>query len=89
MQHSDILTRLKLNGKLAELLKTRLNPRLNIEKNLDIAFKYYVEHKSTTKIAQEYQISASRISDILELYRTKIAPLLVKIVNGEVITDES
>lgn len=82
MQHSDILARLKLNGKLAKLLKSQLNPRLNIEKNLDIAFKYYIGHKSTTKIAQEYSISASRVSDILELYRLKIAPLLVKIITA-------
>lgn len=86
MQNSEILTRVKANNKIAELLHSRLNPRLDVQKNLDIAAKYYIEHKSTTKIAQEYSISASRISDILELYRTKVAPLLVKIVNGEEVT---
>ena len=82
MQHSDILQQIKLKGNIAELLSPHLNPRLNLEKNLAIATKYYIEHKSTTKIAQEYSISASRISDVLELYRLKIAPLLVKIINA-------
>ena len=82
MQNTDILQQIKLKGNIAELLRSRLNPRLNLEKNLAIATKYYVEHKSTTKIAQEYSVSASRISDMLELFRIRIAPLLVKIINA-------
>ncbi len=82
MHNSDILRQVKRKGNIAELLRSRLNPRINIEKNLDIATKYFIEHKSTTKIAQEYSISASRVSDILELYKLKIAPLLVKIINA-------
>lgn len=82
MQNSDILRQVKRNSNIAELLRSRLNPRLNLDKNLDIATKYFIEHKSTTKIAQEYSISASRVSDILELYNLKIAPLLVKIITA-------
>jgi len=82
MQNSDILRQVKRNSNIAKLLKSRLNPRLNLDKNLDIATKYFIEHKSTTKIAQEYSISASRVSDILELYKLKIAPLLVKILTA-------
>lgn len=82
MQNSDILRQVKRNSNIAELLRSRLNPRLNLDKNLDIATKYFIEHKSTTKIAQEYSISASRVSDILELYKLKIAPLLVKIITA-------
>lgn len=82
MQNIDILRQVKRKGNIAELLRSQLNPRLNLEKNLDIATKYFIEHKSTTKIAQEYSISASRVSDILELYKLKIAPLLVKIITA-------
>lgn len=82
MQNIDILRQVKRKGNIAELLRSQLNPRLNLEKNLDIATKYFIEHKSTTKIAQEYSISASRVSNILELYKLKIAPLLVKIITA-------
>lgn len=82
MHNSDILRQVKRKGNIAELLRSQLNPRLNLEKNLDIATKYFIEHKSTTKIAQEYSISASRVSNILELYKLKIAPLLVKIITA-------
>lgn len=82
MQNIDILRQVKRKGNIAELLRSQLNPRLNLKKNLDIATKYFIEHKSTTKIAQEYSISASRVSDILELYKLKIAPLLVKIITA-------
>ncbi|TSC86693.1 MAG: hypothetical protein G01um10147_774 [Microgenomates group bacterium Gr01-1014_7] len=82
MHNSDILRHVKRNSNLSVLLRSRINPRINLEKNLDIATKYYIEHKSTTKIAQEYSISASRVSDILELYELKIAPLLVKIISA-------
>lgn len=82
MQNSDILRQVKQNSNIAKLLRSRLNPRLNLKKNLDIANKYFIEHKSTTKIAQEYSISASRVSDILELYEQKIAPILVKIITA-------
>jgi len=82
MHNSDILRQVKRKGNIAELLRPRLNPRINLEKSLDIATKYFIEHKSTTKIAQEYSISASRVSNILELYKLKIAPLLVKIITA-------
>lgn len=82
MQNSDILRQVKRNSNIAEILRSQLNPRLNLEKSLDIAAKYFIEHKSTTKIAQEYSISASRVSDILELYEQKIAPLLMKIITA-------
>lgn len=82
MHNSDILRQVKRKGNIAELLRSQLNPRLNLKKNLDIATKYFIEHKSTTKIAQEYSISASRVSNILELYKLKIAPLLVKIITA-------
>ena len=82
MHNSDILRHVKRNSNLSELVRSRINPRINLDKNLDIATKYYIEQKSTTKIAQEYSISASRVSDILEFYRLKIAPLLVKIITA-------
>lgn len=82
MQNSDILRQVKRKSNIAEILRSQLNPRLNVEKSLAIATKYFIEQKSTTKIAQEYSISASRVSDILELYEQKIAPLLVKILTA-------
>lgn len=82
MQNSDILRQVKRKSNIAEILRSQLNPRLNVEKSLAIATKYFIEQKSTTKIAQEYSISASRVSDILELYERKIAPLLVKILTA-------
>lgn len=70
------------NVNLEQLLRPHLDKRVKIQKHLDIAHKYFNEGKSTTQIGHEYLMSDSRVSDMLEFYKTRIAPLIPQVLNG-------
>jgi hypothetical protein len=63
---------------VVKYLEDKLDKRLNVAKHLKVADLHFLYGKSTTQIAKEENLTSSRVSDMLQLYRSKIVPLLIE-----------